>query len=142
MAQPNTSKHNLMMLFFFKYAPIIDNHLSSKKFRPYKMACLEKHNFIPSHSKPYPTKWLARSNYYKMRVHVPQLKPCSLKLGSHFLVLSPNRSIETHKSKNIHTTSFCHFVVVTAFWAGGFRSEWGREELKSVNFQWHLSSII
>ena len=32
--------------------------------------------------------------------------------------------------------------MVTAFWAGGFRSEWGREELKSVNFQWHLSSII
>ena len=32
--------------------------------------------------------------------------------------------------------------MVTAFWAGGFRSEWGREELKSVNFQWHLSSIF
>ena len=34
------------------------------------------------------TKWLARTNYYKMRVHAPQMKPCSLKLGSHLLVLS------------------------------------------------------
>ena len=49
----NTKRRDCLqndVFVFFQLCSNIENHLS-KKFRPYKMAWLEEHNFIPSHPK-------------------------------------------------------------------------------------------
>ena len=49
----NTKRRDCLqndVFVFFQLCSNIENHLS-KKFRPYKMAWLEEHNFIPSHQK-------------------------------------------------------------------------------------------
>ena len=49
----NTKRRDSLQNDVFVFISIMQNidNYWSKKFRPYKMACLEKHNFIPNHPK-------------------------------------------------------------------------------------------
>ena len=86
----NTKRRDCLqndVFVFFQLCSNIENHLS-KKFRPYKMAWLEEHNFIPSHqkamSKTKMTKHQITTKWHYWNVPILQKTPALKKQKKNF----------------------------------------------------------
>ena len=95
--QNGETAYKMMFSVPAQLCPNIDNHLS-KKLMPYKMAWLEKRNFIPSHpkamSKTKMTKYQITTKWHDWNVPVLQKTPPLEKTVWFYGILVPNHILQ------------------------------------------------